>query len=220
MGATNVLASGAPCFIIRQIRAPVAQILDQCLQAIGIFRLWTIGLEQRQGFIELAPPEMVEELAQQCLLRHPPTRNQAGQFVAFLTEVIPVHNQFAARPAGDLGLKERGDPASAVFRGGGRRHHLCWPQSRRVGAGGLAAAGARSRSPLGALAARAPNRWPKRLQAPPARVALRLAPPLHSRSDPRPWDAGVPGGGLGGLASRSAAHVSAALEPPPVQTGG
>src|ERR671915_1303557 len=89
MGATNVLASGAPCFIIRQIRAPVAQILDQCLQAIGIFHLWTIGLEQRQGFIELAPPEMVEELAQQCLLRHPPTRNQAGQFVAFLTEVIP-----------------------------------------------------------------------------------------------------------------------------------
>jgi hypothetical protein len=28
--------------------------------------------------------------------------------------VIPVHNQFAARPAGDLGLKKRGDSAGAI----------------------------------------------------------------------------------------------------------
>jgi hypothetical protein len=84
MGATNVVASGASCFIIRQIRAGVAQLLEQRLQAIGILRLWTIGLEQRQGLIELASPEVVEELESQCLLRPPPTRTQAGQFVAFL----------------------------------------------------------------------------------------------------------------------------------------
>src|SRR2546429_1279219 len=116
MGATNVLASGTSCFIIRQLRAPVAQILDQRLQAIGVLRLWTICLEQHQGLIELASPEVVEELAQHCLLRRPPTRNQAGQFVAFLTEVIPVQNQFTAWPAGDLGFKERGDPPGTIAK--------------------------------------------------------------------------------------------------------
>ena len=79
-------------------------------------RLRPIRFEQRQGFIELASPEVVEELESQCLLRHPPARNQAGQFVAFLAEVIPVQNQLTARPAGDLSLKERGDPAGAIAK--------------------------------------------------------------------------------------------------------
>jgi hypothetical protein len=79
-----VLALDAALFVVGQIRAPVAQILEQRLQAIDILRLGTIGFEQGQSFIELASPEVVEELAQQHLLRHPPARNQAGQFVAFL----------------------------------------------------------------------------------------------------------------------------------------
>src|SRR5437763_8385000 len=77
MGATNVLASGTSCLIIRQIRAPVAQILDQRLQAIGVLRLWTICLEQHQGLIELASPEVVRGVGP-ALPSSPPSHAQSG----------------------------------------------------------------------------------------------------------------------------------------------
>jgi hypothetical protein len=114
MSTPDVLALGAALFVIGQVGTPITQIGNELVQALSVFGLGAIGFQERDRVVDLSAPQPEEECPQQLGFGHAASADQTGQVVAFLAAMIPVQNQFRARPRGEPLGEELGDPACAV----------------------------------------------------------------------------------------------------------
>jgi hypothetical protein len=97
MRTADVAPIGPPLFIVGDGRGSGLKVSDQLIELSLIAALRPTGFKVGYGIIEASPPKTGNHSSHEAYSGLAPLADHAGQFIAFMAEMIPVENKLLGR---------------------------------------------------------------------------------------------------------------------------